>query len=39
MKNKFFKYTILGLALIAVVVAVSASWVVWHQPKTPACIA
>jgi len=39
MKNKLFKAVILGLVVITVVVAVMSSWVIWHQPETPICIA
>lgn len=39
MSNKMYKNIIIGLALVAVVTAVAPSWAVWHQPKTPDCIA
>lgn len=39
MKNKLYKYAILTLVAIPIIVAVAASWVVWHQPEIPECIA
>lgn len=39
MKNKIVKSLIIGLIVIAAVAAVMSSFVIWHQPKTPDCIA
>lgn len=39
MKNKFLKSVIVGLIVVAAVAAVMSSFVVWHQPETPECIA
>lgn len=36
---KFGKYIVIGLVVVSAVVAMMSSFLIWHQPETPSCIA
>lgn len=37
--NKIIKNIVIGLVVISVFAAMACSGFIWHQPKTPDCIA
>jgi len=37
--NKIAKSIVIGFVVLAAVAAVMSSFIIWHQPKTPDCIA
>jgi cyclic lactone autoinducer peptide len=39
MKNKIAKNIVMILVVVSAISAVMSSTIVWHQPKTPNCVA